>query len=247
MNEARSDWNNRGRWLDLLVPVDQPRRFQDKRIDEMLHRFADAPRDSYASLALWQRGEQQFLDKVKPSYAVNHRMGEICLKSNPDPEPVRRRLIQFLQQDIENENSWWIAWAAGLRELEPSIRALATSSPEDYENARKDGAPADKNPRYHVARQVVALWNETDPLTKAKLLVLEKSWYSPKIHDEKVVIELRSILPNLSNHQKAAFRGFLDWCVASGHLDPPNRYTLSESNSIDSVFHEQLDWPSNNP
>ena len=91
------------------------------------------------------------------------------------------------------------ALALDLRGLAPEIAALASESP-----AVQDGDAADygggnfKGPagqRYHIAREITALWNEPDPGTRARMwlaLIVSRSYqFSPEYQTSDAAKALR--------------------------------------------------------
>jgi len=65
------------------------------------------------------------------------------------------------------------AWAYDLRQLRPAIEAIANAGPEDAEGPRliqSGGSRGVQLARYHLARQVLSLWDESDPTARARLL-----------------------------------------------------------------------------
>lgn len=66
------------------------------------------------------------------------------------------------------------AWAHDLRGLRPAIFAIANAGPEDQEGprlVRTGGIRGVQLARYHLARQILSLWDEADPVARARLLV----------------------------------------------------------------------------
>ena len=65
-------------------------------------------------------------------------------------------------------------YALDRREWKDDLERIATSGPEDYEGQQSvRGADRNKQAIYrsHDARRIAAIWNEDDPLTRAKLLI----------------------------------------------------------------------------
>lgn len=234
--------------LWLLVPVDDPRRFADPRIDAVLRRLAAPPhQNGDAALALYLRGHREFLDQVKPSAELMERLLEICqIGKWPELEPFHRDMIRHVQDQYVDQHDFWPAWIADIRELEPRIRELATSSPDDYENQPTDRNVNGESPlRFHAARQVAALWYEPDPVTRLKLLVAtstDRDFVRSNLA-KRMAGEIHTTTATLSAEQKQDVLKFLDWCVAQKYLvlDPT---TNSEARLIIlNVLRQDLGWP----
>lgn len=98
-------------------------------------------------------------------------------RDNPDREKI---LIDFVRPQFTESRRMmnWIfvkALAQNLRGLAPDLAAFASSGPEvqDGDGANYSGGNF-KSPvgqRYHIAREITALWTEKDPVTLAKMWI----------------------------------------------------------------------------
>lgn len=91
----------------------------------------------------------------------------------------RQRLLAVLRSRLKEirgniSKTFLYIYAMNYCELRVDLENLATGGPEDYEGEKADSSCSIASPvteRYHVARKVAAIWNEEDPLTRAKLLI----------------------------------------------------------------------------
>jgi hypothetical protein len=187
-----SGWEERRRAIELLVPRDQPVRYPTRDIDEALLRlFEPQLADEGGNLtlgkacrALARRGRSECFEKMEnkvaqteDAFVSDDVLGALTHLSQFDPGKFNPRLTALLRPRLQRADGatsgvLWSIWAADLREFKPDLEAMATSGPDDYDVTASyfgiDAPPEER--RHHLARQIVAIWNENDPATRTKLL-----------------------------------------------------------------------------
>jgi len=229
--------------INLLAPPDNPWRFPDPTVDEFLAHIVDSNDIKLswlagpASLALAQRGGAKWWNFI---------MAKIGAKEGPEPftntggfsdyvtalvtiavhegEPFHSRLrdhfaAQIASPDGSNDYYLWEAWMADLRELKPEIEKLATSSPNDVEGYlgkplnHRDG---ETRKHFHTARCIASLWNEEDPVTRAKMLIglaiVQRGMFAGYPGAECVHSALARECEGLTFGQREEVLKFVDWC-----------------------------------
>jgi hypothetical protein len=239
-----SGWEDRGQAIELLAPYDAPLRYPDPRIDKtMLQLFNPALadktinftlEDACRALARRQRTEHfgsiaKRMEQAKDLSVYHGILGSLTHLAQADPATLNPELLQLIKPHLTRTNKWleevfWAIWAADLRELKPDLETLATAEPKDYEDARAHSYGGEESPvtgRYHMARKIVALWNEEDDLTRAKLMIawgLEEAYYftavdAPPERKQRLEMELRKINDGLSPDGRTAISLFLQKCA----------------------------------
>jgi hypothetical protein len=184
-----SGWEERRRAIELLVPRDQPVRYPTRDIDEALLRlFEPQLADEGGNLtlgkacrALARRGRSECFEKMEnkvaqteDAFVSDDVLGALTHLSQFDPGKFNPRLTALLRPRLQRADGatsgvLWSIWAADLREFKPDLEAMATSGPDDYDVTASyfgiDAPPEER--RHHLARQIVAIWNENDPATRA--------------------------------------------------------------------------------
>jgi hypothetical protein len=214
--------------LGILVPNENPRRFADDRIDTtLMERLHDNPLDSWdratIARALIARGHTNVFDEVMGWLNNTNQFSsalpvalEFAGKLDPPRShelvPILKTLLESTRTDMINEASR-AAWTLDLREVRPQLAAIATSSPDDGEGATSDELPSHfrlDRPRYHWPRHVLTMWDEPDPVTKAKLVIAHSWqvwWYLPDTLS-RARIELSALAATCSPEQKADIHHF---------------------------------------
>ena len=189
----KSDWEERGKAIEYLVPDENPLKYPDKKIDEALAKLFDPKLGDdlinftlgRACYALAMRGRVEYFEPMaklleieKDGTIYERILDALTYLSQSGGAEERSRMLDILRrqlQDAGREPSRVIlsVYALDLRELKGDVAAMATASPEDYEGAETqpptDGSAA--RPRWHMARKVAAIWTEEDAATRGRLLV----------------------------------------------------------------------------
>ncbi len=208
-------YRERDHALHLLVPPEEPRRYADPEIDaallESLARTntlepADVPE------ALAQRGGDAAWKELTKRQAFAARV----VLAQHEPAQYYRLMrdelaAQLLESKADSEGIWAL-WQLDLRELKPDLEKLATGSPDDVDGDSGRG---------HLARKIASLWNETDPLTRARMLVafavgaatIFAEEYNGAL--ERLDGQLAALRPELTPTQLAAVLEYLTWCEAA--------------------------------
>lgn len=239
LTDPVTEWG-RSSLLHFLVPADNPLEYKDECIDRALGTLLEAgPKDkrmeyimvSDICLALALRGRVEYFFKIKEwiekadSFSQE---GEILLSltylARLGKDKYLTELERLLEPYLKTTNIRIgdvirCIWAAGFTRFKDRLAEIATSGPEDYEDeaAYSSGPFSDVNGRYHMARQVCALWNEEDPVTRCKLWIafgLADYYETMKNPACKLRLEegLSGIASNLTREQKDAVLTFIDFC-----------------------------------
>ena len=240
MLDRESGWEQRGQAIGLLVPDETPLKYPDRKIDEALLRlFNPDLADSIINFtlaeachALAMRGRTEYFDRMlqrfneeKDGEAYNRMRISLVQLALRGTEEQRAKLSAVLgaslkQTDHNPSGTILCIYALDRREWKDDLERIATSGPEDYEGQQYLGG-ADRNKqaiyRSHDARRIAAIWNEDDPLTRAKLLIafgFQASWHSdgePVVPDT-VQKHLQELARDLSAEQAKQVVDFVDCC-----------------------------------
>lgn len=243
--DPKSGWEERCKAIELLVPLDKPLRYPSRDVDRALVRLLDPKvgddtinfTRQHAGRALARRGntksfdaiasilEQRKDDSSDPSVA-GETTGALAHLAQSDPKALNPRLAALLSPHFKNTNLMMTeilqaVWAADLRGLRNELERLATSGADDVEDGKANSCGGDVTPvegRFHLARKIVAIWNEPDPHTRAKLLL---AFGANELPDEecperaaRLRLELQALRTALSADELAAALSFLDWLCA---------------------------------
>jgi hypothetical protein len=122
-------------------------------------------------------------------------------RDSPDRNAPLERFVRarLKRHDGMMNEVFFAALALDLRGLAPEIAAMASESPAvpDGDGAEYGGGHF-KGPggeRYHIAREITALWSEPDPATRARMwlaMVLHRPYhFSPEYHASDAAAALR--------------------------------------------------------
>jgi hypothetical protein len=236
--DPKSGFQERGKAIELLVPHDQPLRYPTPDIDAALVQlFSPELADAYYNItlacacrALARRGKTEYFDKMvetlertEDGTVYSGVLGAVTQLAQCDPAKYNPRLLAILQQQLKRTNKkvpdlMMAAWSADLRELKPDLESIATSGPGDYEDERANshgGAVRDVDGRFHLARKIVALWNEEDLLTRCRLLFIfglkEACDYWEFERTARIKSELTKTVQVLIPEQRKQMIVFLEW------------------------------------
>ncbi len=243
MLDPKSGWKESGRAIETLVPRDNPLRYPGENIDTALLALLELNQENdtlhftcrSACRALARRGRTQWFDqmasvtKAPPgSYAYDGILEALTHLAQADPDRLNPKLSRIIEPHLASTNInmkqvLWAIWSADLREHKPRLEQLATSGPDDYEDPKAASSGGKATPvegRFHLARIIVALWNEEDPATKAKLLVALGNKEPHHFTGEnacperrhRMRLELKQVAERLSPEAREEVRVFLQWC-----------------------------------
>ncbi len=234
--DRSAGWQQRTQAIELLVPDESPLKYPDRKIDEaFLRLFNRDLGDSVINFtlasachALAIRGRTEYSDRMlqrfndqKEGEAYNRMRVSLVQLAQRGTEEQRAKLSDVLvaslkQTDHNPSGTILCIYALDRREWKDDLERMATSGPEDYDLR---GANKDKQSIYrsHEARKIAAIWNEDDPLTRAKLLIafgLHASWYSgeDRVVPDTVRKQLREVAGDLSAEQAKQVLGFVKYC-----------------------------------
>jgi hypothetical protein len=240
VHDPKSDWHERWRAIDALVPPQEPLRYPSREIDNALLRLLDPmPRTDKvdlaperACLALAARGRTEYFDRIfqqlktttDSSDYVEILRALTCLAAK-DPERFNPDLIAAIRPHLSNTNVsvpglFWVIWSADLRELQPDLKRLATHHVDEYEDKRAHSWGGEVSPitgRFHLARKILNLWREPDAPTRARLYAafaatdLFQCCLEPNPERlARLKVELNRISSELSSEAKKTLFTFLE-------------------------------------
>lgn len=188
-----------------------------------------------ACRALARRGRTEYFDKLEAaltragySIVYDDVLGAIAHLAQADPANGHPRLLAILKPQLKKTNRQMTpmlmaAWAADLRELKPDLETLATSSQNDCEDEKANscgGEVSAVDGCFHLARKIVAMWNEEDPATRCRLLLAFgfNDGYGFILGMEpraeclaRMKSELAGLAQTLTPEQKQQVAAFLKW------------------------------------
>lgn len=219
-----------------LIPENEPMRHQDARIDKALLSAMENGAGDYggvgeqAAAALACRDEAishwakfiEFYSRSR-SYGLN-ALDVPCRLALQSGDPKKRAdMLSMLQPHFVKTNSYMPAiliayFHLDLRSDAKALRALATFDDTDIESreASQLGGPLHKpKGKFHLARQILAVWDETDPTTQARLLIAWRVHHS-QLGDQSLLLEQIDTQMNAliasGTLSKTDTRNFIDWC-----------------------------------
>ena len=181
--------------IGLLVPHNEPLKYPDKKIDEALialfePRFAKsiAVADMFDRVCrlLALRGRVEYFDRMLQivshedfDYSREHMLVSLVPLAQRGGAEQRAKLSpeirRCLKETSEDVTPFVLCiYALDLRQWKPELEKMATAGPEDYEGGQASSRGDNATPvtaRSHAAHKIVAIWNEKDPLVRAKLLI----------------------------------------------------------------------------
>jgi len=238
-------WIARCRAIDLLVPPKNPMRYREEEIDESLAKLLNpALGDETINFTLvraaralaLRTGAAHFREVAAVIHSYAGKDGDqeymgllsaLALMAQQGGPSERAALSSIVAPHLKAghgrlDDVVWCIWSADLRDLKPDLERIATSGPDDQEGARGGAWSSDAKPvdaRYDLPRKVVAIWNEDDPVTRAKLLLafgFENAVYITGTEDldrpRRMKADLTDLARTLTADQMAQVSAFLDWC-----------------------------------
>jgi hypothetical protein len=221
-------WHQRGQAIDLLVPKENPMKYKgiDHILIEVLMRHEEEDMNysiDNALQGLSMRGYSQALEPalkiLKESQYYNKLvlLDHIIVLSNNSGGKHRQEILDYIKPHLKrtsfapNKLSSLI-YAAGFIELVPELGQIATRNQNEYEGVRSivsGGNAVDLNKRYHGPRLMIALMNEVEPLTKAKLLSKIATGYFEESFQYRSQKEFRDLYNAFDVNEKVALKKFI--------------------------------------
>jgi hypothetical protein len=226
--------------LYILVPEENPNRYESPKIDETLLQMLDlpAPLESYESImseiarCIFLRTRTKYFEQVLAHYdETNIDYGGMRAFNDILPELTEQQKMKFAEKlrPLFSEGPGMIdeivitAWASNLTMLENDIQGIATGNPKDVEPEKcmSGGNVEEIKGRCHSARHISSLWNEKDPYTKVKMLISFYVQHPNFENDDEQLIENRmkklksdilEAIHKLKPDERAEIKEFLVWC-----------------------------------
>lgn len=247
--------------LAALIPSEDPKRYSDPVIDAAVWELlrGDTPPPVFApdalplaaALRLGESAWEALIQRARRTdFAGIPRLAgtlpALNLIAQQAPDPHRAELRDMLAPELSETHGFldatlWSIWQLDLRELKGEIERIATSGPEDYEGTFGSGGINHKQPvdqRYHRARHIAALWNEEDPLTRARLLVAfavaEARTFSHAQNGalERLQSQLAAEKAGLTKTQMSALEKFVTWCETHAPAKLANRASPTQLTKV---------------
>ncbi|HEV7403635.1 MAG TPA: hypothetical protein VGO11_11935, partial [Chthoniobacteraceae bacterium] len=226
--DGSREYRERDYALHLLVPPEEPRRYADPEIDaalrESLERRGHYLEPEGVPLALAQRAGGKAWQALARDDAAEAR----TVIAQHEPAAYRAQVRDEIAGQLRRPrfNDWnvcWALWQLDLHELKDDLEKFATSDPEDvaWRDSGDSGHGAPPGQRSHFARQIASLWNELDPLTRARLLVAFTVAQAATFADEyngaleHLDQQLAALRPELTPAQLATAAAYVTWCEAA--------------------------------
>lgn len=233
------------RALRVLVPEEDPARFPDPAIDEALVAFLEGLRYresldfSERPLRLAACRALALRDGEARHWNLLADLHDRSLRAGDGDEPgLRSVLVSQVARHPQLAQEYWLrlrlkdahgqwndfffdAFAADLRLARDDLARAATRTPEEPEGPRADwsGLPDTLKGGFHSARQVIALWDEPDAVTRAKMGVVfglraQRDETPGKLAGawDRMRRDLAGAFPGLDPAGKAELRRWIGWC-----------------------------------
>jgi len=238
--DPKTGWQERADAVRALVPENNPLRYPGQQIDDALLKVlvpeqADESgtfTQEEACLALARRGRTESFDSIveqlqktrDDASSYGRFLQALAHLAESDPGRFNPRLVEIIRPHLSHTNKSvpgliWIIWCANLHDLQSEIERLATASREEFEDLKASsygGTASDVTGRFHLARKILSLWSEPDPLTRAKLLVAlcasEAEEFFRNPHPERLArmkVELNRAADELSPDARNALKAFI--------------------------------------
>jgi hypothetical protein len=240
LHDPKTGWQERAHAVEALVPQNNPLRYPGREIDDALLKVLTPEQadengtftQEEACLALARRGRTQTFDRIveqlqktrNDAGSYGRFLEALTHLAQSDPGQLNPRLVEIVRPDLSHTNKSvpgliWMIWGADLHELQPDIERLATANPDEFEDIKASsygGSASAVTGRFHLARKILSLWSEPDPLTRAKLLVAfcasEAEEFFRNPHPErltKLKADMNRASDELSPDAKDALRAFV--------------------------------------
>lgn len=237
--EKENAYTDKRALIDYLVPPDEPMRHRDSRIEKALlkemkeqaGRYAGSGLEAAEALAR-RTGAIQHLAAFKDFYQKQIALylddyDYLCrlVLDSGDPhhlEELRAILLPRFQRTSSSLAPVFAAlYVTNLRDTAPELTRVATLDATDVEGMEMrsagGGVHAVKD-RFHMPRQILALWDEPDATTTARMLIAWSIHHASAkgMFCDRVQAQAHAALaaPGID---LAALRDFLDWCLSSAN------------------------------
>lgn len=239
VRRAKTSDEERRSLLGGLLPASDPARYRDPGIDEALleflrsvakaNRFSDRDLTTAAAVRLGGKAWDAVVGnpKLAPERMsfFSDSLPALGLIAQREPRLYRDKFKALLAPELGKTHGdldavLFAVWRFDLRELRPELEKIATSGPDDYEGGYTRGHCTPAQPvdtqRYHRARHILALWDETDASTRARLQIAFAVG-SPGDFARKADGALDFLCQSLQAGglkpaERAALREWSDWC-----------------------------------
>lgn len=231
--------------IDKLVPPDDPMRHRDPRIEKALLKemkdqageFAGTGRMAAEALTKrdgairhWEAFNAFHQKEIALNLDANDYLCRLVSGSNNGQhlDECRTLLVKQLHHTNSALNPVFAAiYVLNLRDTASELERVATFDGTDVEGreARTAGGQAHAvTGRFHLPRQILAVWNEPDPTTITRMLIAWSVHHASEkgLFRDRVEAQVNTTLAT-PGVDRAAIREFLDWCVKSAgvSLDDP--------------------------
>ncbi|WPJ94278.1 hypothetical protein SH580_12615 [Coraliomargarita algicola] len=258
----RADYTNnylRARALNLLVPQKEPMRYTDLSVDAALLYVIDPKANGFpdpgynytnASINLIERDAARYyplvmrhVDLVKMPHQKEHFLVQLASYAEELRPEDRQACFDWVRKELRftqsNVNSLlWIVWRNDWRILTPELRAMATESvgEEESEDAVYGNTETRAiSGRFHLARQILALWSEPDPMTCAKLYIAFAYQHGFQIStngEGRSAAPLRATflpaLARLDAAERAELVDYSSWCQQQAALSSVKKERITQ-------------------
>ncbi|MFT4550464.1 MAG: hypothetical protein ACI8XO_002867 [Verrucomicrobiales bacterium] len=155
--------------LELSAALDDPEtaRFERYSGRELTRLLTD---DSQRRRAFYELCRREKPRKVQAFEKFRDEYGRSEVVVCPQPGRPNEPIFVFLYEGIV---MCFSVWAGDLRSLKSRLSEIATHRVGEYEHGRAHsyGPEVFVEGRFHLARQILAMWSEPDAETRARLLV----------------------------------------------------------------------------
>lgn len=240
LGDKKQNFRARYDALAALAPDKQPMKFSQPAINETLialvkteSGFQSIAGSCASALCSRDGAEDHWTELVAFNNRDTKDIRADCLDglagivSRTADDSMRKDLSRLLQQHL-GETSLFVTtvfdavFAADLRELRRDLERMATHHGSDIEGKEahmSNGKARKIDSRYHRARHILAVWDEQDATTRAKLLVAwrvgqrRQAWaYGRPAFARRYDALLQSALSDPRTDQKSVAQ-FIDWCL----------------------------------
>ncbi len=235
--EKENAYSDKRAVIDYLVPPDEPMRHRDSRIETALLKEMKEHAGQYAGSgleaaeALAQRegaihhwnAFKDFHQKQTALYLDDYDYLCRLVIDSGEPHPLaelRTMLLAHLQRTRSALAPVFVSlYITNLRDTAPELARVATLDATDVEGSEMrsaGGAVHAVKDRFHMPRQILALWDEPDATTTARMLIAwsihhasAKGMFCDRVQEQA---HAALAAPGID---LAALRDFLDWCLSS--------------------------------
>lgn len=237
LSAEKTDYSDKLEAIDLLVPPDEPMRHREPRIEKaLLQEMQEQAGELFgtgrkAAEALARREEAiQHWDAFKRFHAKErslflHHHDYLCrlVPASGDAQKLAELRAMLLPRLQRTSSALSPVFAAlhvlNLRDTAPELERVATFDASDVEGEEAHSSSGEEKAvsgRFHMSRQILALWHEPDATTTARMLIAwsihhasAEGMFADRVR-EQAAASLAA--PGID---QAAVRDFLGWCLRS--------------------------------